>query len=70
MRDPFELHTSTSRAYGRVPVGKGQAAAGFNALVAGAAFLAAGFFTAEPAFFAAGLLTFFLLRVFLQLDAS
>ena len=61
MRDPFELHPPTSRAYGRVPVGKGQAAAGFNALVAGAAFLAAGFFTALPAFFAAGLLTFFLL---------
>ena len=48
-----------------MPVGKGQAAAD----VAIAAFLAAGFFTAEPAFFAAGLLTFFLLRVFLQLDA-
>jgi len=42
-----------------VPVGKGQAAAGFNALGADAAFLTAGFFTAEPAFFAAGLLTFF-----------
>jgi predicted phage tail protein len=51
-----------------VPVGKGQAAAGFNALVAGAAaFLATGFFTALPAFFAAGLLTFFLLRASLQL---
>lgn len=60
MRDPFELHTSTNRAYGRVPVGKGQAAAGFN-VVEAAAFLATGFFTALPAFFAAGLLTFFLL---------
>mgnify|MGYP007091124244 FL=1 len=60
MRDPFELHTSTSRAYGRVPVGKGQAAAGFN-VVEAATFLATGFFTALPAFFAAGLLTFFLL---------
>jgi hypothetical protein len=54
----------TSKAYGRVPVGKGQAAAGFN-VVEAAAFLATGFFTALPAFFAAGLLTFFLqLRAF------
>jgi predicted phage tail protein len=60
VRDPFELHPPTSRAYGRVPVGKGQAAAGFN-VVEAAAFLAAGFFTTLPAFFAAGLLTFFLL---------
>ncbi|QKM61795.1 hypothetical protein DCO16_01070 [Polynucleobacter antarcticus] len=52
-----------AEAYGRVPVGKGQAAAGFN-VVEAAAFLATGFFTALPAFFAAGLLTFFL-----QLDA-
>gem|GEM_PF-6263656 len=50
-----------AKAYGRVPVGKGQAAAVFKELVFGAAFLATGFFTAEPAFFAAGLLTFFLL---------
>jgi hypothetical protein len=49
-----------------VPVGKGQAAAGFNGVEA-AAFLATGFFTALPAFFAAGLLTFFLLRASLQL---
>jgi hypothetical protein len=43
-----------------VPVGKGQAAAGFN-VVEAATFLATGFFTTLPAFFAAGLLTFFLL---------
>jgi hypothetical protein len=62
-RDPIALLPDLQAcAYGRVPVGKGQAAAGFNAVCVGAAgFLAAGFFTAEPAFFlAAGLLTFFL----------
>jgi len=48
-----------------VPVGKGHAAAAFSALVAGAkAFLATGFLTALPAFFAAGLLTFFLQLLF------
>ena len=49
----------TSRAYGRAPVGKGQAAAGFNGVEV-TALLATGFFTALPAFFAVGLLTFFL----------
>ena len=39
-----------------MPVGKGQAAAVFKELVFGAAFLATGFFTAEPAFFAEGFL--------------
>jgi len=53
-----------AETYGRVPVGKGQAAAGFN-VVEAATFLATGFFTALPAFFATGLLTFFL-----QLHAS
>jgi hypothetical protein len=53
-----------------VPVGKGQAAAGFNGVEA-AAFLAAGFLTEPAFFFAAGLLTFFLQLVyaFLQLGA-
>jgi hypothetical protein len=48
-----------AETYGRVPVGKGQAAAGFN-VVEATTFLATGFFTALPAFFTAGLLTFFL----------
>ena len=50
--------------YGRLPVGKGQAAAGFNAVCAEAfATLAAGFFAAG--FLAAGfLLTFFLQQLF------
>ena len=49
--------------YGRLPVGKGQAAAGFNAVCAEAfATLAAGFFAAG--FLAAGFLLTFFLQLF------
>jgi len=63
LETPWNFTHLQAEAYGRVPVGKGQAAAGFNGVEA-AAFLAAGFLTEPAFFFAAGLLTFFLQLVY------